>query len=75
MGIPNYRQEALNEANRFIALLLETFGEPPAGTTIKPDFASHDFGEYCQVVIDYNDEEGKEYAYNVEENCPLHWTA
>lgn len=53
--------------------MLERQFPPPQGAyfSVKPN--QHDFGTYYEVVVKYENEEGENFAYDMEENIPAKW--
>jgi hypothetical protein len=79
-GQPDYREKALQECARFIALLRKTFGPEPEGAWLSIKWFPHDVGvvgydHYCEVVCHYNTEipESVDYAYRCEAEMPTTW--
>ena len=52
-----------------------TCGEPPVGTELKAMTFPHDFGDYVELVVEYDDADpkGLEYALHVESHGPSNW--
>lgn len=75
VGSEGYRERAIAEINRYRELILKTCGEPPAGTELKAMTFPHDFGEYVELVVEYDDADpkGLEYALHVESHGPSNW--
>jgi hypothetical protein len=75
VGSENYRKRAIAEIRRYRELLINTCGEPPAGTELKAKWNPHDFGEYVELVVEYdeNDPLGLEYALHLESHGPSNW--
>lgn len=70
----DYSAAARLECSVFREMIIDTFGEPPAGTTITIKRNPHDFGSYYSLVIYYEEgTEGEDYAFNVEGNTPEYW--
>jgi hypothetical protein len=69
--IPAMREEC----RRYKQLLEQKFTNRPEEVYFTIKRFSHDFGEYMEVCIVYNDEveEQIDYAYYVEGNLPLTW--
>lgn len=66
---------ARKQAQAFKHQLIRQFGEPPEGARISVVSKPHDFGNYLQVRVKYDDnyDGAREYAYNVEDNLPENW--
>ena len=64
----NYRHNARLESLTYISQLIRTFGESPPGTFFKPVWCNHDFGQYLDIQLHYDDEEQQHVIYisNVE---------
>jgi len=75
VGSDGYRKRAIAEINRYRELILKTCGEPPAGAELKAMWNPHDFGEYVELVVEYDDGDpkGLEYAFHVESHGPSNW--
>lgn len=75
VGQDGYREKAVAECRKFIALLRKTFGEEPFGARLAIKWFDHDFGPYCEVVCYYETEieEAREYAFRCENEMPLTW--
>ncbi len=76
LGSPDYSEaEAKKECRRFIDLLRSKFGDEPPGAKLKITRNPHDFGEYFDVVVQYdpNVEEAVEYAFRLERELPGNW--
>lgn len=79
VGEPDYANRALQECQRFVALLEKKFPVYCAEKyeTINPRFVvkkfPHDFGNYFQVCIEWDDKDGEDFAFWVEENLPETW--
>lgn len=75
VGDEDYRERALAESKRFIALLRKTLGKEPPGARLAIKWFDHDFGRYCEVVCwyDTDDEETRQYALSCEDSSPARW--
>ncbi len=71
----DYEQDMFAEAKRFRDLIVQKCGEPPSGASVAIKWENHDFGRYTDVGVkfDPNDPVQSQYAYFVDENCPLTW--
>lgn len=69
------RKKATAECHRYIALLKQRFPNTPPGVEFRIKWERHDFGEYPEVVVrfDNDDEAHTAYAYHVEDNLPKTW--
>ena len=74
VGQPGYFRQAMAECRRFKALLEAAF-PPPPGTSFKIKGFPHDFGEYHEVIVEFNDtnEASAEFAGMVEDGVPETW--
>lgn len=73
---PNYNPgKARSECRRFVELLRKTFGNEPEGARFKITRNPHDFGDYLDVVIEFepSNPNAVDYAFAVEKNSPNRW--
>lgn len=75
LGSPNYFKWSTLECNALRDQIYRQLGTPPAGTAIKTERSSHDFGIYLDLVVDYptEDKEAVEWVSRVEEELPEEW--
>ena len=75
VGQPDYRRKALEECERFIALIRDTLGSEPEGAELAIKSFSHDFGTYYEVVIWFEPDDAAAVAYAVrcEDDAPTTW--
>lgn len=75
VGSEDYREKALVEAKRFKKLLIKKFGEPPEGAYFVIKSYPHDFGNYYELVIKFDEtiEAAINYAFLVDNNLPSNW--
>ena len=75
VGEENYRERAVEECQRFLTLLRETFGPEPDGARLATKWFDHDFGSYCEVVCHFNTDlpESRDYAFRCEDETPATW--
>ena len=76
VGTPDYNPiAARNECSRYASQLLKKFGNPPEGARIGWKSFPHDFGNYMEVVVYYDDDlpESVKYAFGVESDQPSNW--
>jgi len=75
VGDPEYYQKYRDECNRYRELLLKKFGPLPVGMALVIKGFPHDFGEYHEVCVMFDDEieEQVEFAFGMENNMPLRW--
>lgn len=74
VGRDNYLTQAKSECRRYIDLLEKKF-ELLSGMRFKITRNLHDFGEYLDVVISFDDDndEQRELACFIEDNLPYTW--
>lgn len=77
VGAPDYSERSREECQRYINQLKREFPIPDdldCRYVIKS--FPHDFGSYREVCIafDNRDSASIDFAFNVEENAPAHWT-
>lgn len=70
----DYRNEMRDECRRFRDLLTKAF-PPPDGARFRVKWSDHDFGEYAEVGVEFDDadKDACEFAYSVENNVPKTW--
>ena len=75
VGEPDFRQRAVPECRRFIELLRRVFGPEPEGARLAVKWFQHDFGDYCEVICDFDPEtpEAVAYAQRCECDAPTTW--
>lgn len=75
MGDSNYRRNSRLECLAFIEQFRRERGPEPSGANFKITSNSHDFGNYLDVEIEFeeNNEEAVEYALSVETEIPAKW--
>ena len=75
VGSDNYYPRMKIESKAFINQLFRKFGESPYGALLVTKSFPHDFGEYHEVCVLYNDEneEALDYACKLESECPEYW--
>ncbi|PNX48816.1 MAG: hypothetical protein BV459_01490 [Thermoplasmata archaeon M11B2D] len=75
VGEPGYAEKAMDECNRFIALLRKKFGPEPEGARLFIKRNLHDFGTYLSVECKYEvgNEAAEKYAYRCESETPATW--
>lgn len=75
VGTNNYIERALRECRIFGKVLKKQFEEAPGTASLGIKASPHDFGIYYEVAcfFDNEDEEGREYAFRLEEHLPLKW--
>lgn len=78
VGTANYRSRARIEASAYIHLLERVLPIPEELSGYNDDrirWFPHDFGDYCEVVIYYDDsfEKSVDFALMVEGNAPTTW--
>jgi hypothetical protein len=73
---PNYNESrARAESKAFIELIRRVIGIEPEGAELRVKRNTHDFGTYLSVVCRYdsNNEVALNYAFKVDNKCPLSW--
>ncbi len=75
VGSDCYRERSWKECKAFAGQLLRQFGEPPLGARITVKRFQHDFGEYREVCVVFDDtvEKELEYALKLESETPMKW--
>jgi hypothetical protein len=75
VGRPDYHARARAECRRYIELLRTTFGREPEGARLRITSNPHDFGDYLDVVVEYDSSAlgALEYALRVERDAPSRW--
>lgn len=75
LGSDGYETRARRECETFIQQIRRELGPEPGKARLKTKSFPHDFGNYFEVVVQYEDlnEVEMEYAFNVESNSPEDW--
>lgn len=75
VGQPDYYSRARVECRRHIELLRKKFGHEPEGAELRITRNPHDFGDYLDVVVEYDPQirEAIEYALRVDREAPSRW--
>jgi hypothetical protein len=75
VGTPDYYSRARVECRRHVVLLRRTFGREPEGARFRITSNPHDFGDYLDVVVEYDSRVpgALEYALRVEREGPATW--
>lgn len=75
LGTYGYGELVVAECERYRKLILQKFGEPPAGVDLRMKWAQHDYGDYAELVVfvDPADKAAQDWALAVEWNGPLTW--
>ena len=75
VGQPGYRQKALAECERYIALIRTALGPEPPGAELAIKSFPHDFGMYYEVVVwfERDDAEAIAYAVRCDDDAPRTW--
>jgi hypothetical protein len=75
MGDSNYRRNSNLECLALIAQLRRERGPEPSGASYKITSNSHDFGNYLDVEIEFEEdnEEAVEFALMIESEIPAKW--
>jgi hypothetical protein len=74
VGELNYQEKSWRECRRYIQLLRSFFGPEPPGCQLKIKTQQHEFGEYMEVICEYSDDAGLQYALKCEGEGPETWT-
>lgn len=69
VGSENYKSQTKMECFVYIKQLKRVYGEPPEGSYLRIKGFPHDFGTYHEVVVEYENEKGMEYAFKCESGC------
>jgi hypothetical protein len=74
VGDDNYYLKTINECKLYIEQLKRQFGDQPGCRFTVKGFL-HDFGQYHEVVVYFDDEDehSVDFVYNVENNLPEYW--
>ena len=75
VGSSDYPQKSRLECQAFKNQLLRIFGTPPGGASLVIKSFPHDFGQYREVCVVYDDESEEEtdYAFKLESEGPENW--
>jgi hypothetical protein len=75
MGTADYYEKAPKECRAYINQLRRIFGPEPEGARLSSKSFSHDFGDYREVVVYFDDSysESIEYAFRLEGDLPEEW--
>lgn len=75
VGEENYYQKGIEEGLKFITQLEKEFGQPPQGAKFKLMDCPHDFGNYVDLICEYDPAnlEACQYCFNIEINLPEKW--
>ena len=75
VGTPDYMRRTRIETSAYIDQLIRRFGQPPGLSLFRVKRFPHEFGDYHEVVITYDDEveDSVDFAFNVENNLPGEW--
>jgi hypothetical protein len=75
VGASDYYEKSRKECKAFAAQLLREFPDPPLGARIAIKTFPHDFGDYREVVVYYDDdcEDSVTYAFGIESKTPECW--
>lgn len=76
LGEDNFRNRANIEMDTYIEQLYRQFGEKILNTSVsfRKKWFAHDFGNYGEVVISYDDEdENHHIIYEIERELPENW--
>ena len=75
VGQDDYLYRARRECRRYVELLRTKFGPEPDGAEIRITRNAHDFGDYLDVVVEYDPARpaSLEYALLLEGKAPARW--
>lgn len=75
VGESNYTTQSRKECRAFMSQLHRQFGPAPDGAYLMITSNPHDFGNYHEVIVKYNEdsEAASEWAYRIESNLPEKW--
>jgi hypothetical protein len=75
VGSPDYPEQSRKECRAFLHQLKRQFGEPPIGASLVIKSFPHDFGEYREVCVSFEDslEEAVNYTFKLEGETPANW--
>jgi hypothetical protein len=75
VGVNDYKCRADNQSGKFLNLIRRVVGKEPPGAQLKIKWFTHELGEYCEVVCEYDcsNEEAINYAYKCELCAPMNW--
>lgn len=75
VGEDDYAPRAKKECRRFITLLRKKFGPEPEGAQLKIKSFPHDFGDYFEVICEFDEDlpESADYALHCDNNLPATW--
>lgn len=75
VGNPEYPEKSRRECQAFLHQLKRQLGDPPTGVRFTIKTFPHDFGEYREVCVTFDDniEEAVEYAFKAEREMPEKW--
>jgi len=75
VGTDNYYAKAYAECRVFIRQLRRVFGEEPPGARLVVRNNRHDYGQYCEAAVKYDENEkaAVEYAFRIEAESPYNW--
>lgn len=75
IGQPDYPEASKAECRAFITAIKRVCGEPPEGAVLRVKTEQHDFGQYREVIVEYdgNNQAAAEYAQKCDEHAPTTW--
>ena len=76
VGGPDYARRARAECERYIKAIRAKLGPEPEGAELRIKLNAHDFGNYLEVVCDFDADnlESRAYALAAEEHAPSTWS-
>ncbi|WP_206144824.1 hypothetical protein [Burkholderia sp. Ac-20384] len=76
----NFKNRSRAECRAFIKVIIRALGEPPEGARFIVRACTHGFGEYFEVAVKVDSEEGSpqheaavQYAFRCEAEAPARW--
>lgn len=73
VGRDNYSKYGLLEAREFKRMLKSIYADKLDLVTFSIKTFPHDFGSYYDVVVYYDNDEGMNEAYEIEDSYPTDW--
>ncbi|WP_063888056.1 hypothetical protein [Burkholderia pseudomultivorans] len=80
LGNENYKERSRAECRAYIKVITRALGEPPEGARFIVRRCTHGFGEYFEVAVKVESEEGSpecetavRYAFRCEAEAPTRW--
>ncbi len=75
LGDEDYEEMARATCKRYMDLIRSVLGPEPLGCHLRTRGLRHDFGEYFEVVVEFDPEDRRasEYAYRCDSERPVTW--